>query len=152
MQFNINDIKTLREETGAGILEVKQALEDTAGDMKKAKEELMKKVASKAAKKADRTAGDGLVYAYIHATGKVGSLIEINCETDFVAKTEDFKKLCHEVAMQVCTSDFKNVEELNDSEYIRDAGKTIKDIVNEVTAKTGEKIEVKRFVKFIVGE
>lgn len=152
MQFNINDIKTLREETGAGILEVKQVLEDTGGDMKKAKEELMKKVASKAAKKADRTAGDGLIYAYIHATGKVGSLVEINCETDFVAKTEDFQKLCREVAMQVCTADFANVEELNGSEYIRDAGKTIKDIVNEVTAKTGEKIEIKRFVKFIVGE
>jgi elongation factor Ts len=152
MQFDINAIKVLREETGAGVLEVKEALEASGGDTVKAREELMKKVSSKAAKKADRNAGDGLVYSYIHSTGKVGSLIEIACETDFVARTEDFKKLCREVAMQVCTSDFQNVEELNASEYIRDAGKTIKDIVNEVTAKTGEKIEIKRFVKFTVGE
>jgi len=152
MQFNINDIKVLREETGAGVLEVKQALENFEGDLKKAKEELMKKVASKAAKKADRTANDGLVYAYIHATGKVGSLVEIACETDFVARTEDFKKLCHEVAMQVCTSEFKDVSELCESEYIRDSSKKIQDIVNEVTAKTGEKIEIRRFVKFVVGE
>lgn len=152
MQFNINDIKKLREETGAGILEVKQALESSNGDLKQAREGLMKKVASKAAKKADRTANDGLVYAYIHSTGKVGSLIEIACETDFVARTEDFKKLCHEVAMQVCTSDFQNVEELNESEYIRDSSKKIQDIVNEVTAKTGEKIEIRRFDKFVVGE
>jgi elongation factor Ts len=152
MEFKIDDIKTLREETGAGILEVKEALEHAGGDPKKAKEELMKKVASKAAKKADRNAGDGLIYAYIHSTGKVGSLVEIACETDFVARTDDFKKLCQEIAMQVCTSDFKNVEELNASEYIRDAGKTILDIVNEVTAKTGEKIQIKRFVKFAIGE
>jgi elongation factor Ts len=152
MQFNINDIKNLREETGAGVLEVKQALENAGGDMRKAKEELKKNVVSKAAKKADRTAGDGLVYSYIHSTGKVGSMVVIGCETDFVARTDDFKNLCHEIAMQVCTSDFKTVEELSASEYIRDSGKKIQDIVNEVTAKTGEKIEIKKFVKFSVGD
>lgn len=152
MEFNINDIKILREETGAGVLEVKQALESAGGDVKKAKEELMKKVASKAAKKADRTAADGLVYSYIHATGKVGSMVVIGCETDFVAKTDDFKNLCREVAMQVCTSDFETVEDLNNSEYIRDGSKKIQDIVNEVTSKTGEKIEIKKFVKFSVGD
>jgi elongation factor Ts len=152
MQFNINDIKNLREETGAGVLEVKQALESAGGDMRKAKEELKKNVVSKAAKKADRTAGDGLVYSYIHSTGKVGSMVVIGCETDFVARTDDFKKLCHEIAMQVCTSDFRTVEELSASEYIRDSGKKIQDIVNEVTAKTGEKIEIKKFVKFSVGD
>jgi len=152
MQFNIEDIKSIREETGAGVLEVKQALEEANGDVNKAKEELMKKVASKAAKKADRTANDGLIYSYIHSTGKVGSLIEIACETDFVAKTEDFKKLCHEVAMQVCTSEFKDVAELLESEYIRDSSKKIQDLVNGVTAKTGEKVEIRRFVKFILGE
>jgi elongation factor Ts len=152
MQFNINDIKSLRGETGAGVLEVKQALETAGGDMNKAKEELMKKVASKAAKKAGRMAGDGLVCSYVHATGKVGSMVVVGCETDFVARTDDFKKLCREIAMQVCSFDFKTVEELNDSEYIRDSSKKIQDIVNEVTAKTGEKIEIKRFVKFSVGD
>jgi len=152
MQFNINDIKNLRGETGAGVLEVKTALENANGDMNKAKEELFKKVASKAAKKVGRTAGDGLVFSYIHATGKVGSMIIIGCETDFVAKTEDFKKLCREVAMQVCSFDFQTIGELNESEYIRDSSKKIQDIVNEVSAKTGEKIEIKKFVKYSVGD
>lgn len=152
MPFDINNIKILREETGAGVLEVKQALEDAGGDMTKAREELMKKVASKAAKKAGRTAGDGLVYSYIHATGRIGSMVIIGCETDFVAKTDTFKKLCHEIAMQVCTSDFNTIEELNDSEYIRDPAKKIQDVVNEVIAKTGEKIEIQKFVKFSVGD
>lgn len=152
MQFNIEDIKNLREETGAGVLEVKQALENSAGDVAKAKEALIKNLASKAAKKEGRTAADGLIYSYIHATGKIGSLVEVACETDFVAKTDAFKKLCQEIAMQVCASNFANVTELNGSEYIRDSGKKIQDIVNEATAKTGEKIEIKRFVKFVVGE
>jgi elongation factor Ts len=152
MYLNINDIKSLREETGAGVLEVKQVLEAVKGNVSKAKEELIKKVALKAAKKANRAADDGLVCSYIHSTGKVGSMVLMGCETDFVARTDDFKKLCREVAMQVCSFDFKTVEELNDSEYIRDSGKKIQDIVNEVTAKTGEKIEIKKFVKFSVGD
>jgi elongation factor Ts len=79
-------------------------------------------------------------------------MVVIGCETDFVARTDDFKKLCREVAMQVCSFDFKTVEELYDSEYIRDSSKKIQDIVNEVAAKTGEKIEIKKFVKFSVGD
>ena len=152
MEFNINDIKNLREETGAGVLEVKEALEKAEGNAEKAREILMKNVASKAAKKEGRTAADGLIFSYIHATGKVGSLVEVACETDFVAKTEAFQKLGREVAMQVCTAEYANVEELNNSEYIRDSSKKIVDLVNETTAKTGEKIEIEKFVKFVVGE
>ncbi|HNS71301.1 MAG TPA: translation elongation factor Ts [bacterium] len=152
MQFNIEDVKKLREETGAGILDVKQALENALGDYEKARKELMDKVSSKAAKKADRTANDGLVYSYIHATGKVGSMLLMGCETDFVAKTEDFKRACHEVALQICTSDYKDIEELYEAEYIKDSSKKVRDIINEVTAKTGEKVEVKKFIKYVIGE
>jgi elongation factor Ts len=152
MAIDAEKIKKLREETGAGVLEIKSALEEAGEDYEKAKESLMKKAASKAAKKADRTANDGLVYSYIHNGGKVGSMVLISCETDFVAKTDDFKKLCHEVAMQVCTEDFDNLENLLSSEYIRDPSKRIVDLVNETTAKLGEKIEIIKFVKFSVGE
>ncbi|MFC1700289.1 elongation factor Ts [Patescibacteria group bacterium] len=150
MAINVDKIKKLKEETGAGVLEVKKMLEECDGDVEKAKEELMKKASEKASKKADRNAGDGLVYSYIHNGGKVGSMILIACETDFVAKTEDFKKLCHEVAMQVCTEDYSDVKDLLESEYIRDPSKTILDLVNEATAKLGEKIEIKDFYKLSV--
>ncbi|AHB40447.1 TPA: translation elongation factor Ts [candidate division WWE3 bacterium] len=152
MELNIKDIKNLREETGAGVLEVKQALENSSGDYANAKEELMKKVGSKAAKKSDRITKDGLIFAYLHAGGRVGTLIYMACETDFVAKTEDFHKLCKEVAMQAATGDYNSVEDLLSDEYIRDPSKKISDLLNETTAKVGEKIELKKFVKYSVGE
>ncbi|OGC68505.1 hypothetical protein A2364_00490 [candidate division WWE3 bacterium RIFOXYB1_FULL_43_12] len=148
----MKDIKNLREETGAGVLEVKQALENSSGDYANAKEELMKKVGSKAAKKSDRITKDGLIFAYLHAGGRVGTLIYMACETDFVAKTEDFHKLCKEVAMQAATGDYNSVEDLLSDEYIRDPSKKISDLLNETTAKVGEKIELKKFVKYSVGE
>ena len=102
--INVELIKKLREETGAGVLDVKQALETHGGDEAKAREDLVKKGLVKAAKKsAEREVKDGLVHSYIHAGGKVGSLVSVACETDFVAKTEQFQKLVHEVALQVCT-------------------------------------------------
>ena len=152
MELNVKDIKNLREETGAGVLEVKQALENSLGDYAKAKEELMKKVGSKAAKKSDRVTKDGLIFAYLHAGGRVGTLIYMACETDFVAKTADFQKLCKEVAMQAATGDYNSVEELLNDEYIREPSKKISDLLNETTAKVGEKIELKKFVKYFVGE
>ncbi len=152
MALDMEKIKKLRDETGAGILEIKSMLEEVGEDFDKAKEELMKKAASKAAKKSDRVAEDGLVYSYIHNSGKVGSLVLLSCETDFVAKTDDFQKLCREVAMQVCTEDYEDVEALLQSEYIREPSKKILDLVNEATAKVGEKIEILKFAKFAVGE
>jgi len=152
MSIDMEKIKKLRDETGAGILEIKSMLEEVDDDFDKAKEELLKKSASKAAKKSDRVAEDGLVYSYIHNSGKVGSLVLLSCETDFVAKTDDFQKLCREVAMQVCTEEYQDVEELLQSEYIRDPSKKIQDLVNEATAKVGEKIEIRKFTKFSVGE
>lgn len=152
MAIDAKKIKKLREETGAGVLEIKNILEETDGDFDKAKKELMKKVASKAAKKADRTAVDGLVYSYIHNGGKIGSMVLVGCETDFVARTDDFKKLCQEIAMQVCTEEYETKEKLLEAEYIRDPSKKIQDLINETSAKTGEKIELQKFVKFSVGE
>ena len=152
MSNNIEIIKKLRDETGAGILEIKNMLEEVSEDYEKAKEELLKKSAAKAAKKSDRVAEDGLVYSYIHNSGKVGSLVLLSCETDFVAKTDDFQKLCREIAMQVCTEDYEDVEKLLESEYIREPSKKILDLINEATAKVGEKIEIRKFVKFSVGD
>lgn len=148
--IDIENIKKLRDETGAGIVEVKKALEQFEGDFEKARALLMSKVADKAAKKSDRTTKDGLVEAYIHGAGKVGSLLWIACETDFVAKTDDFKKLAHEIAMQICSENYDNVDALLASEYMRDTSKKIGDMINEVIAKVGEKIEIKGFSKFDV--
>lgn len=148
--LDIQKIKDLRDETGAGMLEVKQTLADFDGDYDKAKAELMSRAAKKAAKKADRTANDGLIYAYIHNNGKVGSLVHVACETDFVAKTEDFQKLCKEISMQVCTDDYADIESLLEAEYMRSADKKIKDLITDTTAKLGEKIELVNFIKYSV--
>lgn len=149
---DIKKIKQLREGTGAGVMEVKQTLDKHGGDLEKARKDLMKKVSAKAAKKADRVAGDGLVYSYIHLNGKLGSLILMACETDFVAKTDDFQNLCKEIAMQVCTEDIDNVKDLLEAEYMRDTSKTVGDLVTEATAKLGEKIELKKFVKYSISD
>ncbi len=98
------DIKQLRQLTGAGVLECKQALEEVGGDLEQAKDLLRKKGIAKADKKASRATAEGLVQAYIHADGKLGVLIEVNCETDFVARTDDFKQLCRELAMQIAAA------------------------------------------------
>lgn len=148
---SIDDIKKLREETGAGIADCRKALEEAKGDFKKAEELLKRWGIDKAASKADRVVGAGLVDTYIHANGKVGAMVEINCETDFVAKTDEFKNLCHEVAMQVAAMDPKDVEELLKQEYIRDTSKTIDNMVKETIAKVGENVVIKRFMRFELG-
>ena len=150
MTVDISKIKNLREETGAGMLEVKEALEKFDGNSEKAKEELMKKAKVKSESKSDRTAGDGLIHAYVHNNGKVGSMVYVACETDFVAKTDAFKDLCHEIALQVCVDEYVDTNQILDSEYIRLPEKKIKDLISETSAKVGEKIELKRFVRFSV--
>lgn len=150
MAINVEHIKKLREATGAGVMEAKTALESNGGDYDKALGLLLSIVSNKVAKKADRTTKDGLVEPYIHLGGKVGCLVWLACETDFVAKTDDFKKLAHEIALQVCTEDFNEIEDIVNSEYVRDPSKKISDLINETTAKVGEKIEIKGFVKFDV--
>jgi elongation factor Ts len=105
MAINIEMIKDLRERTGAGVLDCKNAIEEADGDIEKAMQLLRKKGLAIAAKKADREANEGLVEAYVHAGGKLGVLLELNCETDFVARTEDFQELAHDLAMQVAATD-----------------------------------------------
>lgn len=150
--ITVDQIKKLRAKTGAGIADCRRALEETGGDQKRAEELLKSWGIDKAASKADRAVGQGLVETYIHAGGKVGSIVEINCETDFVAKTDEFKNLAHEIAMQVAAMDPANVEELLKQEYIRDASMTIGDLVKEAIAALGENIVVKRFMRFELGE
>ena len=145
-------IKQLRELSGAGVMDAKKALEENGGDIEKSAAALRAKGIEKAAKKSDRATESGLVYAYIHGEGQVGSLVELNCETSFVAKTDDFKKLAHEVALQVVSMAPENVEELTKQAYIRDAKQTIQDLISEVIAKTGENITIKRFSRFALGE
>src|SRR5258708_30329589 len=116
--IDLKAIKKLRDATSASIADVRRALDETNGDEKKALDWLKKRAAEIAAKKADRETGEGLIESYIHQTGKVGAIVEILCETDFVARTDEFKKLAHEVAMQVAAMNPKDVDELLKQEYI----------------------------------
>lgn len=148
MTIDIKQIKKLRDETQASIADCRKALEETNGNYEKAIEWLKKHGIEKAEKKADRETGQGLVESYIHQNGKVGALIVINCETDFVARTEDFKKLAHEVAMQVVAMNPKDVDSLLKQEYIRDSSVTIEQLIKQTIATLGENIVVKEIKRF----
>lgn len=145
MQVTALQIKELREKTQAGFSDCKNALEEAGGDMKKAEEILKKKGFEKAAKKSDRETGQGLVESYVHQTGKVGVLISLLCETDFVARTDEFKHLAHEIAMQVAAMNPKDMDVLLKQEYIRDGSKTIDSLIKETIAKLGENIKLSDF-------
>lgn len=149
MKIDLKMIKQLREETKAGIVEVKKALTESDGDMKKAKEWLVKRGLDKAAKKADRETGDGWIGNYVHG-GKVAALVKLSCETDFVAKTDEFQALAREIAMQVASMNPENIEELLKMSYIRDSKKTIEDLVKEGIAKMGENIQVTEFSRMAI--
>jgi len=123
MAVTIEMIKELRELTGAGVLDCKRALEETDGDFEAATEILKQKGLAAAAKKADREAGDGLVEAYIHAGAKLGVLVEVNCETDFVARTDEFQAFCHDVAMQIAAADPKWISQDDVPEDVLDEQK-----------------------------
>ena len=163
MAVSIDQIKALREETGAGVMDCRTALEQVDGDLDAAREILREKGISTAAKRADRATGQGLIESYIHG-GRIGVLVDLRCETDFVARTEPFKELAHDIAMQVASMqpaavsadqlDGEDAEAtaLLDQPFIRDAGQTIADRINDVIASVGEKIEVARFVRYEVGE
>lgn len=152
MKVKVEDIKKLRGKTGAGIADSRKALEHAKGDLKKAEELLKSWGIDKAAQKSAREVKAGLVETYIHSGGRVGSMVEINCETDFVAKTDEFKNLVHEVTMQVAAMNPADVSELLKQDYIRDSSQKIDELVKKVIAKVGENIIVKRFVRFELGE
>ena len=195
--INANDIKELRAKTGAGIQDCKKALDESNGDMEKAVAYLREKGIASVAKKASRIAGEGVVGSYIHMGGKIGVLVEINCETDFVAKSDAFNELVKDVAMQIAAAkpEFVRIEEvpqenvekekeiliaqaknegkpqniaekmvegrikkyykdvcLLEQEFVKDPSKTVNDLITEATLKIGEKISVRRFVRFEMGE
>lgn len=151
MTVNIDLLKKLREETQASIADCRMALEETAGDFEKAKEWLRKRGLERAGKKADRETAEGVIEAYTHSGGKVGAMVEVLCETDFVARTDEFKNLAHEIAMQVAAMNPESTEALLKQDYIRDNSKTIEDLVKETIAKVGENIIVKRFARIAIG-
>lgn len=144
MKINIDEIKKLRAETGAGISDCREALEVT-GDYEAAKEWLRKKGMERAAKKAEREVKAGQVFSYVHHTGRLGSMVALACETDFVAKTDDFQKLGRELALQAASMQPESVEVMLEQEYIREPGKKIGDLVKEVIGKLGENIQIANF-------
>ncbi len=147
----IDKIKKLRETTAAGVMDCRKALEEAGGDFDRAVAVLQEQGIARAAKKATRATREGLVEPYVHSGGKIGSLVKLSCETDFVARTDEFKTLAHEVAMQVAATAPQSLDDLLEQPYIRDPSKTIKDLLVEVVAKLGENIKVDSFARFEVG-
>jgi elongation factor Ts len=166
LEITTKMIKELREQTGAGIMDCRGALVATEGDIEKALALLKEKGLLKAQKKAERATSQGLIESYIHTAGRIGALVEINCETDFVARTNEFKCLAHDIAMQVAALSPKYISEedvpqdvavdpieacLLSQPFIKDPTRTIKDYIVETVAKTGENIRVRRFTRYELG-
>jgi elongation factor Ts len=146
------DVQRLRTESGAGVMDSKRALEDAGGDYEKALGLLKQRGLESVAKKSGREAKEGVIASYIHGTGRVGSLVELASETDFVSRGEDFQKLAREIAMQVAAMEPATIEELLEQPYIRDGSKKIKDLVTEVASATKENVHVRRIQRFALGE
>lgn len=141
-------VKDLREKTGAGMMDCKKALTETNGDMEKAIEYLREKGITKAAKKSSRIAAEGLVLAYVSEDNKVGAAIEVNSETDFVAKNDEFRGFVQALAKQVALNNPTDVEALLKEEYIDEAGKKVSEVLTDKVAKIGENMNIRRFVRF----
>lgn len=150
-KIDLKLLKQLRDETAASIADCRRALDETDGDYKKALAWLKERAVEKAEKKADRETSQGIIEGYVH-NGRIGVTVELLCETDFVARTDDFKKLAKELAMQISAMNPENVEELLKQEYIRDASQTIEQIIKGVIGTLGENITIKRFTRIALGE
>ena len=146
--INADQIKKLREETGASVIECKKALDSLDGDFEKSLQILQKKVSQSLKKKADRKTEVGIVESYIHNSGKIGVLLELVCETDFVARNDGFKELTHNLAMHIAAMNPKDEKELFNQLYIKNTNQTIKDLIGENISKLGENIQVKRFIRY----
>ncbi len=166
MQISTDTIKDLREKTGAGVMDCKKALTEAKGNVEKAIQLLNERGIALAEKKSERVAQQGLIESYVHPGGKIGVLVEVNCETDFVARTDEFKDLAHNLALQVaamcpeCVSQDEMSKETDADPktaclllqpYIKDPNKTIQEVVTEIIAKVGENIKIRRFVRFELG-
>ena len=141
-------VKELREKTGAGMMDCKKALTETNGDMEKAVEYLREKGITKAAKKSSRIAAEGLVLAYVSEDGKLGSAVEVNSETDFVAQNAEFRSFVEALAKQVALKNPKDVDDLMNQEFIEETGKKVSEALVEKVAKIGENMNIRRFVRF----
>ncbi len=149
-QANIDLLKKLRAETSASIADCRMALEETDNNYDQAKDWLKKRGLEKAEKKSDRETSQGIVEAYIHNGAKVGVLVVLQCETDFVAKTDEFKALAKELALHIAAMNPESVDELLKQEYIRDAGQTIEQVIKSVIGKIGENITVREFKRLAI--
>ncbi len=150
--ISTSTIKKLRDETGAGVMDVRAALGKADGDEEAAKKILKEKGLEKIAEKAHRKTDQGVIETYIHADGRIGAMVHLACETDFVARTAEFRELAKELAMQIAAMDPKDTDELLSQEYIRDSSRPVKELLAEVVAKTGENIKVKKISRFALGE
>lgn len=167
MAIATEQIRELRDLTGAGIMDCKRALEEAQGDMKKASQAIMAAGIAKAEKKSDREASEGVVESYIHSGSRIGSLVELNCETDFVSRLPEFKKLAHDLTMQIAAMAPKYVDKseipdgddsdpevvcLMQQSFIKDDSKVMQELVTELAARVGENVRVKRFARFALGD
>jgi len=139
-----DDIKNLREQTGAGVMDAKRALEEANGDIAKATQIIQVKGLVKAEKRNERTTGSGLIVSYIH-NDRIGVLLDIRCETDFVARTDDFRELAHNVAMHIAAMNSTNIETLFAEPFIKDQSLSVENLVKGVIAKVGENIRIEKF-------
>ena len=149
MEITAEKVKELRDKTGAGMMDCKKALQDTEGDFEKAVDLLRQKGIAVAAKRESRIASEGIIVSHISCCGKTGALLELNCETDFVARTDEFQALAAQIAALVAANDFADAESLGAAAL---GSGTVNDAVTEVMGKLGEKINIGRFVKYAVGE
>lgn len=174
MSITVDDIKNLREATSCGVIECKKALEEAGGDFDKAKAILRKRGLELAAKKGSRAASEGRIEAYIHSGAKIGVIVEVNCETDFVASNEDFTKLTKDIAMHIAATspsyvrredvpeevlaEQKDAEKyikesvLMEQPFVKDPSKSIQDCVNAIISSIGENVSIRRFVRYKVNE
>lgn len=167
MAIKAEDVSRLRAETGAGVMDCKRALEDSGGDVVKATALLKERGLARAQKKSDREAKEGVVESYIHGGGKIGALVELASETDFVARNPEFRELARSIAMQVAAMAprFLNEDDVPEDEragsadsvlmkqpFIKDGSKTIGDLVTQYAATTGENVHVRRFARFELGK
>lgn len=167
MPITATQVKELRDRTGAGVMDAKKALEATGGDIAKAEKALAEKGLASAVKKAGRATSEGVIASYIHSGSRIGSMVELNCESDFVARTPEFSDLARNLAMQIAAmspqfidrarvpadaGQVKDEELLMEQAYIRDASKKVEDLVKETIARVGENIQVRRFSRFALGE
>ena len=151
-EISAKDVQEIRNETGLGVMDIRHALEEADGDKARALEILRSKAGEKMEKRAGRATNQGKIGSYVHGDGKSACLVEVDCETDFVAKNDDFIEFVKELSLQVISMKPGNVAELLDQEYVKDSSRKISDMLKEIIAKTGENIVIKRFVVYQVGE